>query len=89
MLGVRRTSVTAIARPLQDKGLIKYRRGQIRVLDRAGLEERACECYFTLQDRVEKLFQSQFDAQRLNERSRTALHESGCGLSVGSGDQDR
>jgi CRP-like cAMP-binding protein len=45
MLGVQRTSVTAIAGVLQDKGLIKYRRGSIEILDRAGLEAKACECY--------------------------------------------
>jgi CRP-like cAMP-binding protein len=45
MLGVRRTSVTLAARHLQAVGFIKYRRGQIEILDRDGLEEAACECY--------------------------------------------
>lgn len=45
MLGVQRTTVTAIAQHLQEAGLLSYARGKIRVLDRAGLEERACECY--------------------------------------------
>ena len=45
MLGVRRTTVTLIARALQKAGLIKYSRGHIIILDREGLEEAACECY--------------------------------------------
>jgi CRP-like cAMP-binding protein len=45
MLGVQRTTVSAVARALQDQGLIRYRRGAIRILDRAAIEDRACECY--------------------------------------------
>jgi CRP-like cAMP-binding protein len=45
MLGVQRTTVSAAAQVLQGRGLIRYRRGKIRVLDRAGLERTACECY--------------------------------------------
>jgi CRP-like cAMP-binding protein len=45
MLGVRRTSVTLIAQTLQRSGLIKYRRGNIRILDAVGLAELACECH--------------------------------------------
>jgi CRP-like cAMP-binding protein len=45
MLGVRRTTVTIVARMLQTAGLIHYRRGVIRVRDVAGLEESACDCY--------------------------------------------
>lgn len=48
MLGTPRTSVTAIAKELQDAGLISYSRGQITLLDRAGLESAACECYQVL-----------------------------------------
>jgi len=44
-LGVRREGVTEAARRLQDAGLIHYARGHIAVLDRRGLQERACECY--------------------------------------------
>jgi CRP-like cAMP-binding protein len=44
-LGVRREGVTEVAVHLQRAGVISYRRGQISVLDRAGLEHRACECY--------------------------------------------
>jgi len=45
MLGVRRTSVTLVAQPLQAAGLIKYARGKIQILDVDGLRKNACECY--------------------------------------------
>jgi CRP-like cAMP-binding protein len=49
MLGVQRTTVSAVARILQDKGLIRYRRGTIRILDRAAVEKRSCECYASVE----------------------------------------
>jgi len=45
MMGVRRTSVSGSANTLQDEGLIAYKRGVIRIVDRKGLEKRSCECY--------------------------------------------
>ena len=48
MLGSRRTTVTAAAGTLQRKGLIRYSRGRIHILDPAGLEKEACECYATV-----------------------------------------
>jgi CRP-like cAMP-binding protein len=45
MVGVQRTTVTAAAQALQDRGAIAYARGKIRVLDRPALERCACECY--------------------------------------------
>jgi CRP-like cAMP-binding protein len=45
MLGVRRVGITNAATLLQRAGLIDYQRGEIRVIDRAGLEAAACGCY--------------------------------------------
>jgi len=50
MLGVRRTSVTTVARTLQEAGIIKYIRGKIEILDVEGLREVACECYETVKE---------------------------------------
>ncbi|MGG5872201.1 Crp/Fnr family transcriptional regulator [Pseudomonas peli] len=49
MLGVRRSGVSIAAAALQTRGLISYSRGEIQILDRAGLEQAACECYAVLQ----------------------------------------
>jgi CRP-like cAMP-binding protein len=45
MLGVQRTGVSEAAGALQRVGLIRYRRGVVTILDRRGLQQRACECY--------------------------------------------
>lgn len=55
MLGVRREGVTEAAGNVQKAGLIAYRRGRITVLDRAGLEARACECYAVVKKEFERL----------------------------------
>jgi CRP-like cAMP-binding protein len=55
MLGVRRPSVSIVANTLQRAGLIKYRRGHIRILDLAAVEEGACECYATVKSHYDKL----------------------------------
>ena len=55
MMGVRRTSVSEIATTLQDAGLLRYRRGHIRVLDVDGLRKTACECYQSVKSQAERL----------------------------------
>lgn len=58
MLGVRRGGVTLAAQKLQQAGLIKYNRGRITVLDRAGLERRTCECYSVVEKEYKRLLYS-------------------------------
>jgi CRP-like cAMP-binding protein len=53
MLGANRKSVTLAAQAIQTAGLISYRRGKIRILDRPGLEKAACECYAIVRDRFD------------------------------------
>jgi CRP-like cAMP-binding protein len=55
MLGVRREGVTESALKLQRAGLIRYSRGHITVLDRAGLEQRSCECYAVVKKEYDRL----------------------------------
>jgi len=55
MLGVRREGITEAAGQLQRAGLIRYRRGHIAVLERTGLETRACECYAVVKKELSRL----------------------------------
>jgi CRP-like cAMP-binding protein len=55
MLGVRREGVTEAAGHLQADGLIHYHRGDISVTDRAGLEQRVCECYRVVKSEYDRL----------------------------------
>jgi hypothetical protein len=54
MLGTRRASVTVAAGILQKAGLITYNRGSVRIDDRSGLEDAACECYTSIKQQTEK-----------------------------------
>ena len=56
MLGVRREGITEAAGNLQQAGYIRYRRGHIAVLERSGLDTRACECYAVVRKEYLRLF---------------------------------
>lgn len=56
MLGVRRPGVTVAMGALEKAGLITHSRGNITVVNRAGLEKASCECYRTIRARQSKLF---------------------------------
>lgn len=58
ILGVRRVGITKAALSLQEQKLISYRRGDITVLDRSGLEAAACECYRTERETYERILGS-------------------------------
>ena len=58
MLGVRRTSVSIIARSLQGAGLIRYKRGHVEILDVDGLRDSACECYGRVNIQYQRMLNS-------------------------------
>ncbi len=55
MLGVRRAGVTQAAQKLQSQGLIQYRSGFVKIMDRPGLEAASCECFATVQAEYNRL----------------------------------
>ena len=55
MLGVRRTSVTLVARTLQEAGMIRYARGHIKLVDVPALQDTACECYQTVKTNYDNI----------------------------------
>jgi CRP-like cAMP-binding protein len=69
MLGVRRASVNGVARQLEDAGMISYRRGSVRIVDRSGLEEAACECYRIIRSDFDRLLHGRDTEVGLGPRS--------------------
>jgi CRP-like cAMP-binding protein len=55
MLGVQRSTVNLVARALQSRGLIRYRRGNIAIIDPEKLKASSCECYATVRGHFERL----------------------------------
>lgn len=58
MLGVQRTTVTAAASEMQERGLVSYSRGRIRLLDRPALLHAACECYESIEKAGERMIEN-------------------------------
>lgn len=56
-LGVRRAGITGVALHFKEAGLIDYRRGHIQLLNRPGLEAKACECYRVIRNEYERLYE--------------------------------
>ena len=55
-LGVRRAGITGSAIEFRNAGLIDHTRGHIQLVDRQGLEARACECYRVIKDEYDRLY---------------------------------
>lgn len=55
MLGVQRTTISAVARTLQDAGVIHIGRARVEILDRPALEKRACECHDAIESHFKKV----------------------------------
>jgi len=64
MLGVQRTTVTAIASQLQDRGAISYTRGKITIVDRERIQRSACECYEAIETRAAALLSLRHSVRR-------------------------
>jgi CRP-like cAMP-binding protein len=64
MLGVQRTTVTAVARSLQEKGVIRYRRGVVDIVDRQALQALTCECYGVIRGTYTRLLGSGAEPHR-------------------------
>jgi hypothetical protein len=71
MLGADRKSVTIAAQTMQAAGLIGYRRGKIEIIDRPGLEKKACECYAIVQERFNDFLKPPPSAVQGNTKGRT------------------
>ena len=70
MLGVRREGVSVAATHLQERGVIKYSRGTISILDRNKLEAEACECYQVVMDEYDRLLGEYIPTNRVKSISR-------------------
>ena len=55
MLGLQRTTVTAVTGALASRGLVRTHRGRVEIIDRPRLERAACECYRAVEDHFARL----------------------------------
>lgn len=55
MLGVQRTTVTAVVQGLETRGIVRRHRGRVEIVDRKGLERTACECYVAVEDHFARI----------------------------------
>ncbi len=55
MLGVQRTTVTAVVQGLEVRGVVRRHRGRVEIVDRKGLERSACECYAAVEDHFARI----------------------------------
>ena len=65
MLGTRRATVSVAAEMLRRRKLIDYRRGVVRILNRAGLEQTACECYRVVKEYLDSYTDVDQDGKNL------------------------
>jgi CRP-like cAMP-binding protein len=70
MLGVRRTTVTDVMGALQKAGLVRYRRGHVRILDSEALRQRACDCYDISKQEFDRLLGDTPLAPRTDKKHR-------------------
>jgi CRP-like cAMP-binding protein len=75
MLGVTRPTVNIAGAILQKAGFIQYRRGQITIVNRAGLESAACECYGRIREKMEQMLSARPRENPSERRSRAAAPE--------------
>jgi CRP-like cAMP-binding protein len=61
MLGVQRSTVSDVARTIQERGLIRQGRGTIRVINRSGLQNAACECYEVIRQKYQQLLPQTYE----------------------------
>jgi Crp-like helix-turn-helix domain len=74
MLGADRKSVTLAAQAMQAAGLIGHHRGKIQIVDRAGLQKAACECYAMVQQRFDEFLTPPLTAVQGNTKGRIKPH---------------